>query len=133
MSYSTKQREILLEFFSKHPDTLYSVEDLARCLSDSKISISTIYRNITELEKAGKLRKSIMAGSHTAYYQYIDVLICREHLHLCCLKCGKTSHLTGRDSSKLADSIMQSENFNLDKKSTVLYGLCKNCAKEDNV
>jgi len=130
MAYNTKQLKILLHFFQSHHDEWLSAEEIAKGLGDTDISISTIYRKLSALEKAGQLRKSTHAASNTSYYQYIDADKCQSHLHLCCTSCGKTTHLSDDESKLLTGHILQNANFNVDNRNTILYGLCKKCNKK---
>ena len=45
-SYSTRQREALLAYLSRHPDELLSARQIADALADEKISLSAVYRNL---------------------------------------------------------------------------------------
>ena len=51
MSYQTEQRKILLDFFSKNKDKIFSAEEISNKLKDSNISVSAVYRNLNSLEK----------------------------------------------------------------------------------
>lgn len=130
MEYNTKQREILLDFFNNNKDTLFSADEIAQKLQNSDISKSAVYRNLCELEKSGKVRKSAKSGSRKAYYQFVDCDDCHNHLHLSCTKCGKTSHLD-ENRTKNLEKMLESLNFNIDKNSTVLYGLCEECENKE--
>lgn len=127
MSYNTKQREILLDFFNKNHDKSFSAKEIASMLDGMNISVSAVYRNLSELEKNGKVRKTSKNGSRDAYYQYVDCEDCKGHLHLSCTKCGSTTHLDDNQTKILLDVVASNANFNIDKNSTVLYGLCKKC------
>lgn len=128
MSYSTKQREILLEFFNSNHDKSFTAQEIAEKTSSKDISQSAIYRNISTLEKSGKLRKTTKKGSHTAYYQYVDE-DCENHVHISCTKCGKTEHLTSNDESQLIKNVLKNSSFELNTNETILYGICKDCKK----
>ena len=129
LEYNTKQREILLKFFNKHHDSTFSAYDLAGNLKHYGISLSAIYRNLSELEKAGKVKKVTKNGSRKAYFQFVDCDDCKGHLHLSCIRCGKTSHLDDKNSSLIVKNVLNNANFNVDKASTVIYGVCADCNK----
>ena len=129
MLYSTKQREILLNFFSKNPDKNFSAEEIAKQLKNQDISLSAVYRNLSELEKMGKVRKTAKSGSRKSFFQYVDLDDCKGHLHLSCKECGKTLHLDDNSANILVQNILKNANFNVDKDSTILFGICKNCDK----
>ena len=129
MSYQTEQRKILLDFFSKNKDKIFSAEEISNKLKDSNISVSAVYRNLNSLEKSGKVRKSAKSGDTRAYYQYVDCDSCKGHLHMSCKKCGKTLHLNNADETLLINRVLQNSNFEINTNDTVLYGVCKNCKK----
>ncbi len=127
--YTTKQRRLLVDYLSAHKDELLSAGQITGALADKGISTSAIYRNLAALEQEGRIRRSVKPGSQEAYYRYADDEYCREHLHLSCLRCGKTVHVDKPDTDALAQRLAKSEGFTLDRKDTVLYGICADCQK----
>ena len=125
--YITKQRRLLLDFLAKHTDETLSAGQIAEALSGKEISTSAIYRNLAALEQEGKLKRSVKPGSQEAYYRYTDDEDCRGHLHLSCLRCGKTVHVEEPETDALARSLASTEGFTLDRTDTVLYGICADC------
>ena len=128
--YMTKQRKALLEFLSAHADEELTAKQMEQALSEQGISISAVYRNLAELEKEGKVRRSSKSGSREVYYLYTDGSECRDCLHLSCEKCGKTCHMSMEGAQTLSEALAQSDEFTVDKSNTVLYGVCKSCKKK---
>ncbi|MBQ5399117.1 MAG: transcriptional repressor [Ruminococcus sp.] len=122
--YATKQRKILIDFLSSHPDESFSASLIADALSD-KISKSAVYRNLSDMEAEGRLRRVV--SGREVLYQYADSDSCREHLHLSCKKCGRTYHMEQSIAELLIDNLNEKENFSIDKGETVLYGICGSC------
>ncbi len=127
--YLTKQRKHLLDFLSEHTDETLSTGQIAEALSGKGISTSAIYRNLAALEQEGKLKRSVKPGSQEAFYRYTDDKDCRGHLHLSCLRCGKTVHVEEAETDALAHRLAKNEGFELDRTDTVLYGICAACRK----
>ena len=125
--YNTRQRTILLAYLSSHTDEPLSVPQIAEALSDQLISPSAIYRNLSELEREGKIRCCRQQGSRQAFYQYMDADSCKGHLHLSCIGCGKTIHLTHASTHLLRQQIAKYDGFTVDNSKTILYGLCSTC------
>lgn len=125
--YMTKQRKSLLGYLSQHADEALSAKQIESALSHEGISISAVYRNLSELEKEGKIRRVNQSGSREVYYQYTDGDNCRECLHLSCEKCGKTYHMNNAGAQMLIQNLAQDDDFTIDKAHTVLYGVCKDC------
>lgn len=126
-NYNTQQRQILLNFFSEHIDERVSSSDVIKALSDYNISESAIYRNLLSLEKDGKLKRTNKVGDRKSYYQYIDDRDCKGQIHISCIKCGKTTHISPNASKRLAEHLKKEDNFIIDNNETVIYGLCKKC------
>ena len=125
--YMTKQRKALLAFLEQHADEELSAKIIESELGGMGVSISAVYRNLSDLEKEGKVRRVSKSGSREVYYLYTDAHECRECLHLSCKKCGKTYHMNAECADMLINSLARSDEFTIDKSETVLYGVCKDC------
>ena len=65
-------------------------------------------------------------------FQYIgDKHACKEHLHLRCVLCEKIIHLECDFMCEISEHIMDHHGFSLICESSVLYGICKECAKNN--
>ena len=129
MVYKTEQRKILLDFFDRNRDKVFSAQQIAKQLEQFDISLSAVYRNLSALEQAGKVKRQTKIGSREVYYQFVDCASCQEHIHISCTKCGKIVHLKEEQTNLIANNVLQSAHFNLDKSSTILYGVCDKCSK----
>ena len=127
--YMTKQRKLLMDYLSEHTDEKLSAGQIAEALSKKEISTSAIYRNLTVLEQEGKVRRSVKPGSQEAFYRYADDEHCQGHMHLSCLRCGRTVHVEEKETDALANRLAKNEGFALDRTDTVLYGICADCQK----
>ena len=106
-----------------------SAGQIADALSGKEISTSAIYRNLAALEQEGRLKRSARPGTQEAYYRFTDDKECQGHLHLSCLRCGKTVHVEEAETDALTHQLAKSEGFALDREDTVLYGICADCQK----
>lgn len=127
--YMTKQRKALLAFLSEHADEELTAKQLETALSGEGISISAVYRNLSDLEKEGKIRRVSKSGTREVYYLYTDSDSCKDCLHLSCEKCGRTYHMNMHGVEMLMNNLEKSDEFKIDKANTVLYGVCKSCRK----
>ncbi len=126
--YATAQRKLLLSFFSEHQDQQFSVEQIAGQLCHSEnISISSIYRNISDMVAEGCLQRFPVEGSRHFLYQYIGNGDCSRHLHLKCEKCGQIFHMDDPSAESLLALAMRNNAFHINKKKTILYGSCRDC------
>ena len=127
--YMTRQRKVLLAYLTEHADEKLSARQIESDLSGEGISISAVYRNLSDFEKEGKIRRVNKSGSREVFYQYTDAEHCNECLHLSCEKCGKTYHMNMEVTQMLIKNLASSDEFDIDKANTVLYGVCKDCRK----
>lgn len=127
--YMTRQRRALLGFLRTHADECLSAQEIGEALAGEEISLSAVYRNLSELEAEGKVRRSGRAGSREVYYQFTDAEGCKGCLHLSCRECGRTYHMDPAAAGRLIEAVRRTEGFAVDKGETVLYGLCERCRK----
>ena len=125
--YQTKQRTLLLDFLNQHPDELLSAKEIAENLKADNISVSSVYRNLADLGEDGMVVKHIPNGTREVYYRYIGAEKCKGHIHVSCVKCGKTFHIKKDYVAALSDSLKKDENFILSTEETILYGICGDC------
>lgn len=125
--YNTRQRKVLLDYLMCHKDMQISAKMIAEALKDENISISAVYRNLAALETDGKIKRHTKDGSREVYYRFVDDDDCRSCLHLSCKECGKTYHMQTNDANMLIERIAQTENFEIDRAKTVIYGMCVDC------
>ena len=125
--YVTRQRKALLTWLRARPDELFTAQEIAEAMRAEAISLSAVYRNLSDLEAEGQVRRSARGGEREMRYQFMAAERCRGCLHLCCTQCGRTFHMNGAGAAALAQAVEQSENFALDCAETILYGLCGAC------
>lgn len=123
-TYQTEQRKILLDYFEKNLDMLFTIEELSNEVSG--ISKSAIYRNVNQLVEDGLLWRFQKDGSRKFQYQYVSNE-CENHLHIKCTVCGAVKHLDDDTSNLLQSKLADNDVFDLDIKKTTLLGSCKNC------
>lgn len=112
--------EVLFESGSHH-----SAEDLAVEVQERapEVHLSTIYRNLDELERIG-----VVAHAHLGHGPATYHLASAQHGHLVCSRCGKTIELPIKAFSGLARSVRKSHGFTIDPRHFALVGRCESCA-----
>lgn len=124
--YMTKQRRYLLQFLQGNADRHLTAREICEELQKEGISQSAVYRNLAFLEREGALLKS--AGDNREnVYRYIAAGDCAACLHLTCTTCGGIFHLRNNEAERLEKNILSSDSFFMDRKKTVIYGICKKC------
>lgn len=125
--YLTRQRKMLLAYLSNHIDEQLSAKQIALNFAQRDVSLSAVYRNLSALEKEGKVKRYSKSGTREVFYQYIAAEECCKCLHLFCKRCGKTFHMDADNADILISQVAKNEKFMIDKSETVLYGICENC------
>jgi Fur family ferric uptake transcriptional regulator len=95
-------------------------EDLERRAPD--IHLSTIYRNLDELERLGVVSHSHLGHGPATYH-----LSTKVHGHLVCEDCGVTIEAPDEIFSQLALEIMEKHDFTIDIHHFAVLGRCGHC------
>jgi Fur family ferric uptake transcriptional regulator len=103
------------------PELLDLVPDLA---------MSSAYRNLSLLERAGVVRRLVTGDDHSRYE--LAESLTEHHHHLICQKCGLVRDVTLADPIESAldqafDDVAAREGFTLASHAIDLYGLCPDC------
>lgn len=126
-SYSTEQRKLLMLYLRCHPDKYFSARQIAEALKEAGISQSAVYRNLALLEEEGFVSRTLKSGGRESVYQFVGADACQNCLHLTCVKCGSICHMEAKE----IEALLPQTGFTLDRKKTVLYGVCLNCSEND--
>ena len=126
MEYKTQTRQMIMDYMAENPDRIFKASELAQSLSE--VSLSTIYRNLSRLEKAGMIQIVGAAENNELQYRYTGPGRCEEKMHLVCKECGKFFHLEG-PALKVLQLSVQRSGFELDQQQSVLLGRCAGCSR----
>lgn len=129
-TYNTQQKEILISFLKKHPDTPFSIEELSASLgreTNCPPGKSTVYRIMGQLVENGTVKRFVKGNSRQFLYQIAGSDECHHHLHLKCTGCGKLLHMGHSLSEQLVREILGENDFSVELDSTTLFGCCSDC------
>jgi len=129
-NYNTKQRDEIVEFFSKHRGKCFSAKEIIKS-GEIKSGEATVYRTLSKLAESGVLKR-YTDGSAGACYQLAESADCDKHFHLRCEKCGKLIHIDCEFMAEIKGHIEENHDFFVDLGKTVFYGLCGDCAKGES-
>ena len=82
-----------MDYMVENPDRIFKASDIAQNLPS--VSLSTIYRNLARLEKAGIVQIVGAEENKELQYRYTGPSKCQAKMHLVCKVCGKFFHLDG--------------------------------------
>ena len=127
--YTTKTRQIILEYLKRQPAVTVSVSDIEEYLKDEgiRINTTTVYRYLDKLCTEHIVIKYPDLNSDKAVFQFAgEEKKCTEHLHLKCIKCGKIVHLDCDFFHEFVCFLTNSSVFNLAFSSHIAYTICTN-------
>ena len=136
--YNTKQREELLGYLSSVAGEHVTVNDVVKHFeaSGKKIGTTTVYRHLEKMVEEGIVKKYLLEPGVPACFSYIDVEKECHHsncFHLMCTECGTLIHMHCDELEETERHIFEHHKFKIDSRRTVLYGICENCQKNQNV
>ncbi|MGP1348822.1 MAG: Fur family transcriptional regulator [Stomatobaculum sp.] len=88
------------------------------------ISLGTVYRNLSLLAEAGKIRK-LHCGEGVEHYDYDTT----DHAHLVCSCCGSVTDLPLSESAALNHLAELSGAGAVERHTLIFYGRCRQCMK----
>lgn len=135
-NYATKKRQVILDILKDNNEKDFSVKEIEGCLkqTDIDINVTTIYRYLDRLAESGQLLKHSTENGKNFTYQYIaPEKKCDSHLHMKCSICGRIYHLECEFMNELKKHIYKHHAFTLECKTSMLYGICDECQKRQNM
>lgn len=123
MKNYSKQREVILNVLNStntHPTVSWIHSEARKTLPN--ISLGTVYRNLTELKKNGKIIEvSVEDG-----FQHFDGNA-NTHLHFYCTKCHNIYDCACPENQ--LKSYLETElGCNITEQKLIFNGVCKNCS-----
>jgi len=124
----TAQRTLLLELLRQSGGHVDADELYRRARKkNSRISLSTVYRNLQLFKKLGLVEEHHFDEEHHHY----EVKSGTEHQHLLCINCGKVVEFACPVSRKFREDIGDKYDFDITDVEVRMIGLCSSCrAKE---
>lgn len=123
----TKNREKILSILKEAKNPL-TAEDIFYSFQKKDINLSTIYRCLNTFEKKGMVKREINSNKENVFS-----LSNEEDNHiLVCVKCHKRIPLKGCPFHEVNEKIESETGFHIQDQNIELYGLCKDCKKEEN-
>jgi Fur family transcriptional regulator, ferric uptake regulator len=120
----TSSRRILLDVLFEATGHL-SVEDLAAAVQSRApdVNVSTIYRNVEDLERLG-----VVAHSHLGHGPATYQLASLAHAHFVCESCGVRIEAPDSMFRSLARSAKSDLGFSIDPHHFAILGRCADCS-----
>jgi Fur family ferric uptake transcriptional regulator len=125
----TQARKIVLtQVFLRHDH--FCADDLAAELSSgmNHVSRGTVYRTLALMEEAGLVRVIRDTDVHAHYEHTFNH---PDHEHMICDKCGQFIEFSDDKLMELIDEACKRKQFTERNHRIVVFGTCKDCAKEE--
>jgi Fur family transcriptional regulator, ferric uptake regulator len=125
----TRERSIIIEeVFASHEhfDAEQLIGRLAQRTDGTRVSRSTIYRSLLQLEEAGLIRKVARQDDRDVFehdYGY------PQHDHLICSKCGTLIEFQADAISQVLSEVASRHGFRMDGHRLEVTGLCDACCR----
>jgi Fur family ferric uptake transcriptional regulator len=107
-----------------------SAEDVYKALLESgeEIGLATVYRVLTQFEGAGLLSRLSIEGGHAVF----ELRDGAHHDHLLCVSCNKIEEFVDEVIEQRQRDIAANKGFKMTEHSLYIYGICKECQKEES-
>ena len=124
---NTSQRRLLLDLLNQSEGHL-DADELFRLAKERepRISLSTVYRNLSLFKELGLIQQRHLADEHHHY----EVKGKREHYHLVCLNCGKVVEFQSPLAKRMKEDISKRTGFEILDGDIRLNGYCERCCRE---
>ncbi len=123
---NTGQRRLLLDLLNQSEGHL-DADELYRLAKERepRISLSTVYRNLSLFKELGLIEERHFADEHHHY----EVKGKREHYHLVCLNCGKVVEFQSPMAERMKEDISKKTGFEILDGDIRLEGYCERCSR----
>ncbi len=120
----TSQRRLLLDLLRRSEGHL-DAEELYRLAKEHepRISLSTVYRNLSLFKELGLIQEHHFAAEHHHY----EVKGNREHHHLVCLGCGRVMEFESKLTEKMQEKVSRDTGFEVISTTVNFEGYCDRC------
>jgi len=124
----TLPRLKILEILEASQDRHLSAEDIYRALTDSgeEIGLATVYRVLTQFERAGLVDRNNFEGG-TAIFELADS---SHHDHMVCIETGDVVEFYDERIEQIQEEIAAAHGYDIEDHSLVLYVKSKDATEE---
>ena len=90
-----------------------------------EVSLATVYRVLTQFEKAGLIRRHSFEGGYAVF----ELDEGEHHDHMVCLRCSAVIEFVDTVIEERQQAIATQYQFEMTDHSLTIYGVCKQCSK----
>ncbi|HEX9935364.1 MAG TPA: transcriptional repressor [bacterium] len=122
-SKNSKQKNLILKILRSthsHPTAQWIFENARKELPN--ISLGTVYRNLSNLKKEGKIRELIMGADFSRFDGDL-----RNHDHIQCTACGKVDDVPFIFFPIPMEQVAQATGYQVFRRRLKFFGTCPEC------
>jgi len=125
---NTRQRQLLLDLLRRAGRSLSAEEIFAdQSLQGSRLALSTIYRNLDQLQCRGVVTRTVFPDGLARY----ELAGAHEHHHyLVCTACNRRQTFDICPLKVMEATLEAETGFEITNHNLMLYGLCPECRKK---
>ncbi len=123
----TSQRALIMDIIRRGRGHLDADEIYRRARQKgSRLSLSTVYRNLQMLKKLGLVEELHFDDAHHHY----EVKPSAEHHHLLCLDCGRVIEFQHPLASYIKKNVAEAKEFDIAETEIRVSGYCSGCRQK---
>ena len=125
----TVPRVRILEILEHTCNRHMSAEDVYKALlkAGEDVGIATVYRVLTQFEKAGLVNRHHFESGHSVF----ELNEGPHHDHMLCVKCGRVEEFYDELIEQRQCIITDKAGFSMTDHSLYIYGICSACQADD--
>ena len=125
----TNQRALILEIIRQGQGHLDADEIYRRAREKkSRLSLSTVYRNLQTLKKMGLIEELHLDEAHHHY----EVKPATQHHHLVCIGCGRVIEFEYPFARLVKRNVSEAKGFEITDSEVRMSGYCARCRQKRN-
>lgn len=130
---NTRQKKLIIDCMKNCGGTHLTAEEIYNRIrvTDQRISIATVYRNLRLLEEQGTVKKVYVADDALAFYELSENNLPHSHHHLICRECGAIIDFEADLLESLEKMIEETKGFSIEDHRVIFYGVCRECRQKE--
>lgn len=129
--YKTKQQSYIRQYFELHKEEYVTVNQIEKHLKENNcaVGLTTIYRHLDKMEKAGIVTRLNVEGQSGACFQYVGNGNVEDCFYIQCESCGQITKMECHHLAELYHHVNNDHHFRINPQKTVFFGKCESCGK----
>ena len=129
--YKTKQQAVIRQYLELQKEHYVTVSQIEKYLKENNcgVGLTTIYRQLEQMEADGIVTRLHVDGQPGACFQYVENGQSEPCFYIKCESCGEVTKMECHHLAELYNHVEDDHHFKINAKKTVFYGKCAKCEK----